>query len=64
MHLTHFNLFRGNVLQAHFSWFLCVYYHIYLFGMVHCLSLSLFSKRHIGLMSVPQNMQWAVFCVI
>ena len=23
-----------------------------------------FSKRHTGLKSVPQNMQWEVFCVI
>ena len=66
MDLTHFNLFRGNVLHTYFSWLLYVYYHIYLFGMASTRSLYLFffSKRHTGLKSVPQNMQWEVFCVI
>ena len=44
MHLTHFNLFRGNVLQAHFSWFLVsIIIFIYLAWCI--LSLSLFFKQ-------------------
>lgn len=47
------------------GFFMYIIIFIYLFGMASTRSIFFFffSKRHIGLKSVPQNMQWAVFRV-